>query len=127
MYCFSFWTFLFSILGVAYSFLFTNLGKEYEVFLKSKSFCINLLLCTIFSTLGQVFIFQILEKFGPLTLSIITGVRKILSILLSIIVFNKSIGTIKLLALFLAGSIIVWEVIEKSLKHHDHHKDTKNE
>jgi len=116
MHCFSLYTFIFSIFGIVYTFLFTNLGDEYMIFLSLPHFPTNILLGTLFGSLGQIFIFQILDKYGPLTLSIITGVRKILSIVLSIIIFNKSIGTIKLFSLILGGSVICWEVLEKSIK-----------
>lgn len=118
MHCFSLWSFIFSIFGLIYSYLFTNIANEFKIFFDEPNFLINIILGTLFSSIGQVFIFQILEKYGPLTLSIITGVRKILSIIISIIYFNKSIGSIKLFSLILGGSVIVWEILEKSTKSH---------
>jgi len=126
MNCFSLWSLIFSIFGLIYSFLLTNFSLEYKIFLFEPNFFLNIILGTLFSSLGQVFIFQILEKYGPLTLSIITGVRKILSIIVSIIYFNKSIGYIKIFSLFLGGSVIVWEILEKSTKsHHEKCEKTK--
>jgi hypothetical protein len=118
MHCFSFWSFLFSIFGLIYSYFFTNFSIEWKIFLTNYNFFLNIILATLFSSLGQIFIFQILDKYGPLTLSIITGVRKIISIVVSIIYFNKTVGLIKSFSLLLGSSVIVWEILEKSTKSH---------
>lgn len=66
--------------------------------------------CTV---TGQVAIFQILQKHGPLSLSIYTGTRKLLSILLSIIYFNKNLDLLQMIAIMIGVFIIVWELVEK--------------
>ena len=116
MNCFSMWTLFFSIFGLIYTYYFTNLSKEFNIFYQNSDFLRNVILSTFFSAMGQIFIFQILDKYGPLTLSIITGVRKILSIIVSIVYFNKSLGALKMVSLALGGSVILWEVVEKSYK-----------
>uniref|UniRef100_A0A914Y1Q2 Solute carrier family 35 member B1 n=1 Tax=Panagrolaimus superbus TaxID=310955 RepID=A0A914Y1Q2_9BILA len=67
-------------------------------------------LLSIAGACGQVFIFKTVSDFGPLTLSIITTSRKLISVVLSVILFsnplnqNQKIGTIIVfLALFLDG------------------------
>ena len=76
----------------------------------------NLIYYSILTCIGQVFLYQILEKWGPLTLSIITGIRKIISIALSIIIFGKTCSMLKAISLTLGATIIVWEVLEKTQK-----------
>jgi drug/metabolite transporter (DMT)-like permease len=76
----------------------------------------NLIFYCILTSIGQVFLYQILEKWGPLTLSIITGIRKIISIALSIILFGKSCSLLKAISLVLGANIIIWEILEKTKK-----------
>lgn len=68
---------------------------------------------TVALSIGQVFIYLLLEKYGPLTLSMVTGVRKILSIALSIILFGKEITLWKLVSLILGTFVIFWEIYDK--------------
>jgi UDP-galactose transporter B1 len=67
-------------------------------------------LLSVAGAVGQVFIFKTVSDFGPLTLSIITTSRKLISVVLSVILFAnplnqyQKIGTIIVfLALFLDG------------------------
>lgn len=68
---------------------------------------------TVALSIGQVFIYLLLEKYGPLTLSMVTGVRKILSIALSIILFGKEITFWKFVSLILGTLVIFWEIYDK--------------
>merc|ERR1712032_1444039 len=68
---------------------------------------------TVALSIGQVFIYLLLEKYGPLTLSMVTGVRKILSIALSIILFGKDITFWKMVSLILGTLVIFWEIYDK--------------
>ncbi len=99
--------------------LLTNLNglivDIYKIF-EIRELLSNLILYCILTSIGQVFLYQILEKWGPLTLSIITGIRKIISIALSIIIFGKSCSILKAISLVLGANIIIWEIIEKTKK-----------
>lgn len=83
-------------------------------YINNREILTNILFYAFMSSIGQVFIFQFLEKWGPLTLSIITGVRKILSIALSIIFFGKAVSFIKIISLLLGTTVISWEISEKT-------------
>jgi hypothetical protein len=89
-----------------------DLIKIFEI----KDLLHNLIFYCILTSIGQVFLYKILEKWGPLTLSIITGIRKIISIALSMILFERSCTLLKATSLILGASIIIWEVIEKTKK-----------
>jgi UDP-galactose transporter B1 len=85
-------------------FKFINFIQRYPFVLQ------RLALLSIAGACGQVFIFKTVSDFGPLTLSIITTSRKLISVVLSVILFsnplnqNQKIGTIIVfLALFLDG------------------------
>jgi len=114
MDCFSTCSLIFSILGMTYYIVFTDFLDYCGAFLYNSEFLLNMFSVAIFTALGQIFVFQTIEKYGPLTLCIITGVRKLLSIAVSIIYFNKEVGLFKVVALGLGSSIIVWEIIEKT-------------
>ena len=66
--------------------------------------------------MGQSILYIFLGKYGPLALSMVTSVRKILSISISILYFGKSISFPQGISLFLATSIIFWEIYEKGNK-----------
>ncbi len=121
MFIFSLYSIVFCAVVLAYEALTGDLVDKINLYLSSKELLINLTLYAITSSFGQVFLFQFLEKYGPLTLSIITGVRKILSIALSIIYFGKVVSYIKIISLVLGTSVIAWEVLEKTSGKHGHH------
>jgi len=114
MRLFSFYSIVFCLAGLSYQFLTGDLSSQIVAYIGNKDLMINLVSYSFASSLGQVFIFQFLEKYGPLTLSIITGVRKILSISLSIIFFGKSVSLLKIISLILGTTVIGWEVLEKT-------------
>lgn len=63
--------------------------------------------------LGQCFIFFTLEKYGSLTLVMITVTRKMISMVLSILVFNKKVMPLQWLGIAIVFSGISWEAICK--------------
>ena len=85
MYLFSIYSIVFCSVVLCYEAATGDLKSAVFLYMSNKELIMNLVFYSITASLGQVFLFQFLEKFGPLTLSIITGVRKILSIALSIV------------------------------------------
>lgn len=73
----------------------------------------DILTSICFALLAQITVFQILQRYGPLSLSIYTGCRKIISICLSIIVYNKNVSTLQKFSLFLGISVMIIEIFEK--------------
>lgn len=122
MNLFTLYSTLFCAAVLIYEAIFKNLGQSIAIYMENKELILNLIIYALMSSLGQVFLFQFLEKYGPLTLSIITGVRKILSIALSIIFFGKVVSFIKVISLLLGTTIIAWEIMEKTSKGHTHEK-----
>lgn len=73
------------------------------------------------SASGQTFIYLVLNNFGPVKLSMITGSRKVLSILLSIIIFQHSFANVQLASI---GLVILSLIIEFSEKKEEKEKTT---
>jgi len=88
------------------------------LYFQNSDLVFNLICYAIFTSIGQVFIYILLEKYGPLTLSMVTGIRKILSIAISIVLFGKVISLWKFMSLMLGSLVIVWEIYDK-VKRHD--------
>jgi drug/metabolite transporter (DMT)-like permease len=96
-------------------------------YLQSKDLLNDFIVYCFLTSIGQIFLFQILEKWGPLTLSIITSIRKVLSIGLSIVLFGKQCSALKIVALLLGCTIIFWEVYEKKKQDDKKNKTKENE
>lgn len=129
MNLFSLYSGIFCAIALTYDFFLGNLTQSVLLYFQNKEIICNLASYAFLVSIGQVFLFQFLEKYGPLTLSIITGVRKILSIALSIIFFGKVVSFIKVVSLLLGCTVIAWEICEKtsSKSHHHHGEETKKE
>lgn len=63
--------------------------------------------------IGQCFIFYTLEHFGSLALVMITVTRKMMSMLLSIVVFGKTVGIVQWFGIVTVFSGIFWEAMTK--------------
>jgi solute carrier family 35 (UDP-galactose transporter), member B1 len=60
------------------------------------------------SALGQIFIFSVIESFGPLTLSIITTTRKFFTVLASVVYFQHPLNSQQWTAMFVVvGALLV--------------------
>lgn len=131
MNLFSLYSLIFCSIGIGYDIVFNNFLGSLQIYMSNTTLVTNLVLYALMSSIGQVFLFQILEREGPLSLSIISGVRKIVSIALSIIIFGKTISFVKTISLLLGSTVILWEILEKSSKpghgHHGHHNQIESE
>ena len=113
MKIFGFCTFLFGFFQIIFKIIFGNYLEILNIVFKSKGLIRDLFCYAVFDALGQSVLFIFLSKYGPLTVSMVTSVRKILSISISIIYFGKSISFPQSISLFLAGTIIFWEIYDK--------------
>ena len=113
MRLFSIISLIFCTISILNGILFLGYGNVFKFIFSSKELLSNLILHSLLASLGQVIIFISLEKYGPLTLSMITSIRKVLSITLSIIVFGKSITFIQTISLLMAITVIFWEIFDK--------------
>ena len=116
MNIFSFFTFMFSFSQIISNLYFRNYIKIFKIIFTNKILLRDLLSYAIFDVMGQSILYIFLGKYGPLALSMVTSVRKILSISISILYFGKSISFPQGISLFLATSIIFWEIYEKGNK-----------
>jgi len=116
MSLFSLITLLFCIFSIIYGIIFNDLLSVIKIIFNCKILLRDLLLYGSLISLGQCIIFLFLEKYGPLTLSMLTSIRKVLTITLSIIVFGKNINLIQFISLIMATTVILWEVFEKKIK-----------
>jgi hypothetical protein len=113
MKIFGFCTFLFGFFQIIFKIIFGNYLEILKIVFKSKGLIRDLFCYAVFDALGQSVLFIFLSKYGPLTVSMVTSVRKILSISISIVYFGKSISFPQSISLFLAGTIIFWEIYDK--------------
>ncbi|QHS76498.1 UDP-galactose transporter HUT1 [Saccharomyces paradoxus] len=72
-----------------------------------------LMLYSVCGAMGQCFIFYTLEQFGSLVLIMITVTRKMVSMILSIIVFGKSVRFQQWVGIFVVFGGITWEALNK--------------
>ena len=125
MQIFSFFTFFFGFWQILKNILFGDYIQIFKIILTNKTLLKDLLSYAVFDVLGQSILFIFLGKYGPLALSMVTSVRKILSISISIIYFGKSISFPQSISLLLATSIIFWEIYDKGNKKKENEKKTK--
>lgn len=74
---------------------------------------LHLIIFTITSTLGQLFIFQTIKNFGAVVFAITMNTRIILSILLSCFIYSHDVGASGYLGLFLVFSSIAYRIKRK--------------
>ena len=117
MKIFALCTFIFGISQVGFNIAFGNYFEIIKQIIICKELMRDLIIYALFDALGQSILFMFLGLYGPLTLCIVTSVRKILSISISIIYFGKTISFNQSLSLILATSIIFWEVYDKGNKY----------
>ena len=117
MKIFALCTFIFGISQVSFNIAFGNYFEIIKQIIICKELMRDLIIYALFDALGQSILFMFLGLYGPLTLCIVTSVRKILSISISIIYFGKTISFNQSLTLILATSIIFWEVYDKGNKY----------
>ncbi|KAK6090789.1 hypothetical protein P3W45_000034 [Vairimorpha bombi] len=86
-----------------------NMRYSFTFMYKNPSLAIDLGLSTIFNVLGQLFIFSMIEKHGTIILSTVNITRKILSILVSFIIFGHSLS-------FIQGISIIGVILSISLE-----------
>ncbi|CCD25447.1 UDP-galactose transporter HUT1 NDAI_0F01280 [Naumovozyma dairenensis CBS 421] len=72
-----------------------------------------LLTYSICGALGQCFIFYTLEQYGSLVLVMITVTRKMISMILSIIVYGKTLNALQWTGIVIVFSGITWEAANK--------------
>lgn len=72
-----------------------------------------LFIYSLCGAVGQCFIFFTLEQYGSLVLIMITVTRKLISMLLSIVVFGKSVNLTQWVGILIVFGGIIWEAINK--------------
>ncbi|CCK69829.1 UDP-galactose transporter HUT1 KNAG_0D00770 [Huiozyma naganishii CBS 8797] len=77
---------------------------------------IYLLAYAVCGAVGQCFIFYTLEQYGSLVLIMITVTRKMMSMLLSIAVFGKTVDKVQWVGIFIVFGGILWEAMNKRRK-----------
>ena len=116
MKIFGFFTFLFGLCQIIFNCIFGNYINVLKIVFTNKMIIKDLLVYSVCESLGQSIIFIFLGKYGPLALSMVSSVRKMLSISLSIFYFGKSISIFQGISLFLAALVIVSEIFDKGGK-----------
>ena len=119
-------TFIFGFFQITFKIIFGDYLQILKIVFRCKYLIRDLLCYAVFDALGQSVLFMFLSKYGPLTVSMVTSVRKILSISISILYFGKTINIPQSISLFLAGTIIFWEVYDKGNKNNSIKIEEKN-
>ena len=116
-------TFIFGFFQIIFNIIFGDYFQILKIVFKCKILVRDLCCYAVFDALGQSVLFMFLSKYGPLTVSMVTSVRKILSISISILYFGKTINFPQSISLFLAGTIIFWEIYDKGNKNKNKNKN----
>lgn len=74
---------------------------------------------------GQCFIFKTVTDFGPLTCSIVTTLRKLFSLVFSIILFSHPYTSRHIVATGIVFTALMLDALESKRAHHRHHQQLK--
>lgn len=91
----------------------TELRDSYNFFNERRDLVDLFLTLCVTSTMGQFFIYSCLYEFGGLRLTMITGSRKILTVVLSMIIFRHPVNNIQILSVALIMFSLCIEFYEK--------------
>ena len=109
-------TFFFTLFQIIFKIIFADYFEILKIVFSCKILLRDLFFYAIFDALGQSVLFIFLSEYGPLTVSMVTSVRKILTISISILYFGKTINFPQSISLLLAGTIIFMEIYDKGNK-----------
>ena len=99
---------IWSMLFTGISLLYSGEGVESFIFLMSDSnAAFHMLVLSITSATGQLFIFYTIKEFGPIVFTIIMTTRQIFSLVMSFILFNKD----PMHSMGWAGTILVFGIV----------------
>uniref|UniRef100_A0A0N5C2B6 UAA transporter n=1 Tax=Strongyloides papillosus TaxID=174720 RepID=A0A0N5C2B6_STREA len=108
--------FFMNLFSSIYLFIYTSYSGElsgFYAFIQKHMEALYLILSLSFaSALGQCFIFKTVTEFGPLTCSIVTTIRKIISIILSVIAFNHYFSTQQAVGTIIVFGALLLDAIE---------------
>lgn len=110
---FNFGIVILSIIGIIYQLVFSDLWNFLLLNCFNYKLYLLIIVTSISSSFSSYFNVSILREEGPITLSIISSFRKCISIILSMIIYNKSFDNLKIIGLVLVFIIIVYETIMK--------------
>jgi drug/metabolite transporter (DMT)-like permease len=103
----NFWCLLASVI---YSLMKNSLFKGFLTLLEHPDVFLIMITMGCLSVVGQFFIFDHLNRFGPISISLIGTMRKIFSIVFSIVIYRHPLTTVRYIGL----SIIVCVLASKS-------------
>ena len=120
MYVISFHTLYLALIGF---FFFGEYASATKLFMASEEAVKDQVLLTLANVMGLVFIFLGVGLLGPIKLAFITSSRKVISVIASILFFNKKIDVFKCIGIVLVLSGMIAENVGKDKKHHNSNKD----
>lgn len=95
------------IASLAFSLMNNSLLKGLKVLLLHPEVLSIVLLLATLNIIGQFFTFDHINRFGPVSLSLINTIRKICSILLSIVVYNHSMNLPRWIGISIIISVLL--------------------
>jgi UDP-galactose transporter B1 len=100
----NFWCLLVAIL---HSFLNRSFVPGFTLLFQHPDFLLMMVTMALMSVIGQFFTFDHINRFGPVSLSLVNTVRKICSILLSIIIYNHSMTEFRIAGISIICAVLV--------------------
>lgn len=107
---------LFSLFGVIYYLIFDDLFIFLRYNLLDFNFVFILIVATVSSSFGNKLYVSLLNDLGPMSYFMVSALKKCISLILSIIVFQKSLDYYKTIGLIVAFILIIFETANKKNK-----------
>lgn len=93
-----------------------HLGPAISLLARSKSLFIDCSLMSLSSSIGQLFVFFTIKRFGPVTFAIIMTLRQLFAFILSCRIFSHDLTVGALFGVVVIFSVIFWEISLKMKK-----------
>ena len=91
-----------------------DLWPAFQLLLNSKSLMTDCLLLSIFSAIGQLFVYFTISTFGALVFITIMTLRQAIAILLSCVVYDHTVAPIGLIGVLIVFATIFYQIYWKS-------------
>jgi len=117
---------LFSSIFLAVTLTISGELKALSEFVERYPYVLNeMLLFAAAGAAGQCFIFKTVTDFGPLTCSIVTTLRKLFSLVFSIVLFAHPYTSRHVIATGVVYTALMLDALESKRAHHKHHQQLK--
>jgi UDP-galactose transporter B1 len=109
------------LIAVIYSVAIGEFSKAINFIMTHKEIGPQLVIMAILGTLGQLSIYYIVKHFQPYVTAIITTIRKVLTVLLSVVFFRHDLSMVQWLGIGVVFLGVAFETLDE-LKAKEHEK-----